>query len=150
MTKPAGSAGAQFVRAMPVLDCTDLARSLAFYRERLGFAASTWGEPPTFAILQRGTVTLALAAVAPGRAVVSRNWAAYIYVRDADAVHAEFLANGVRLADPPTTQPYNCRDFVVEDPDGHMLSIGQVLAPDPLGPGLGDRLGRDGEAGGAS
>ena len=132
-----------FQRAMPVLDCTDMGASLAFYRDKLGFAASTWGEPPTFAILQRGTVTLALAAVPPGKAAVSRNWAAYIYVRDADALHAELSALGVALPDPPTTQPYSCRDFVVEDPDGHLLSFGHVLLPDPIGPGLSSDRGRD-------
>jgi catechol 2,3-dioxygenase-like lactoylglutathione lyase family enzyme len=132
-------------RAMPVLDCADMARSLAFYRDRLGFDASTWGEPPTFAILQRGHVTIALAKV-DGKPAVSRNWAAYVYVDDVDAIHVELLAHGVAVEDPPTTQPYNCRDFVVDDPDGHMICFGHVLSPDPLGPGLSSNLGRDGGA----
>jgi catechol 2,3-dioxygenase-like lactoylglutathione lyase family enzyme len=129
-----------FHRAMPVLGVADMARSLAFYRDKLGFDASTWGEPPTFAILQRGSVTLALARVA--QPAVSPNWAAYVYVGDVDGLYAELSRHGVRIADPPTDQPYNCRDFVVDDPDGHMISFGQVLTPDPLGPGLSDRLGR--------
>jgi catechol 2,3-dioxygenase-like lactoylglutathione lyase family enzyme len=133
----------QLQRAMPVLDCTDMGRSLAFYRDKLGFDAATWGEPPSFAILQRGTVTLALACVETGEAAVSRNWAAYIYVRDADALHAELASLGVALPDPPTSRPYNCRDFVVEDPDGHMLAFGHVLVPDPHGPGLSERVGRE-------
>jgi catechol 2,3-dioxygenase-like lactoylglutathione lyase family enzyme len=138
----------QMQRAMPVLDCTDMSRSLAFYRDKLGFAASTWGEPPTFALLQRGTVTIALAHVEKDKAAISRNWAAYVYVRDADALHAELSKYGVALPDPPTTQPYNCRDFVVEDPDGHLISFGHVLSPDPLGPGLSARCGRDSPMGG--
>ncbi len=73
----------QFVRAMPVLECTGLGASVAFYRDKLGFSASTWG------------------------------------------------------------RPYGCREFVVDDPDGHIIAFGQVLAPDPLGPGLSDRIGRD-------
>lgn len=133
-----------FQRAMPVLEIDDMGRSLTFYKDKLGFDATTWGEPPAFAIVQRGMVSLALAVVTPGTAKVSRkSWAAYIYVRDADAVHAELAARGVRLPDPPTTKPYNCRDFVVDDPDGHMLSIGHVLSPDALGPGLSNHIGRD-------
>jgi uncharacterized glyoxalase superfamily protein PhnB len=128
---------------MTVLDCTDMTRSLAFYTEKLGFSASTWGEPPTFAILQRGMVTIALAKVAPGTAAVSRNWAAYIYVEGVDRLHSELAAQGTQLPDPPTDQFYNCRDFVVTDPDGHMLSFGEVKTPDPLGPGLSARIGRD-------
>lgn len=135
-----------FVRAMPVLDCTDMARSVAFWRDDLGFDAATWGEPPSFAILQRGTVAVALALAEKGSAAVSRNWAAYVYVEDADALHAELGARGVVVPHPPTTQPYNCRDFVVDDPDGHIIAFGQVLSPDVLGPGLSDRIGRDRDA----
>lgn len=140
----------QLQRAMPVLDCADLSRSLAFYKDKLGFAATTWGEPPTFAILQRGTVTLALAKVAVGRAAVSRNWAAYVYVRDADGLYAELVAAGVAIAEPPVTRPYNCRDFVVDDPDGHIIAFGQVIDPDARGPGLSDRIGRDGTGDGST
>ncbi len=139
----------QFQRAMPVLDRTDMAESLSFCRDKLGFSAATWGDPPSFAIVQRGTVTLAPTLVEKGRAAVSRTWAAYMYVRDVDALHAEFEAHGVTSFDPPTTQPYHCRDFVAEDPDGHILSLGQVMAPDVPGPGLSDRIGRDAGEGAA-
>lgn len=142
MSKPPTTS---FIRSMPVLDSTDMTKSLAFYKEKLGFAARAWGDPADFAILQRGLVTIALARVEPGKAAVSRNWAAYIYVDDADKVHAELATHGNPLPDPPTTQFNNCRDFVVQDPDGHMLSIGQVLEPDSHGPGLDNNIGRDSE-----
>jgi catechol 2,3-dioxygenase-like lactoylglutathione lyase family enzyme len=132
---------------MPVLGVADMERSLVFYRDTLGFAASTWGQPPTFAILQRGTVTLALTLVKTP--AVSTNWAAYVYVADVDALYRELQAHGVVLHEPPAIQPYNCRDFVVDDLDGHMLCFGQVLTPDPLGPGLGADFGRDGRSAGA-
>ena len=61
----------QIQRAMPVLDCTDMARSVAFYEEKLGFDARVWGEPVSFAIMQRGAVTIALAKVAPGAVAVA-------------------------------------------------------------------------------
>jgi catechol 2,3-dioxygenase-like lactoylglutathione lyase family enzyme len=138
----------QLQRAMPVLDCTDMERSVAFYKAKLGFSASVWGEPVSFAILQRGMVTMALALVGYDEAAVSGNWAAYIYVADVDALYDELKALGVELPEPPANQPYNCRDFVVEDPDGHLIAFGQVLVPDPLGPGLSDRLGRDQHGGG--
>lgn len=140
----------QLQRAMPVLESEDMGRSLAFYKDKLGFAAATWGEPPTFAIVQRGTVTIALAKVEPGHAAVSRKtWAAYIYVWDVDALYAELMAlGGVAIPHPPRTQDYNCRDIVIDDPDGHMIAFGHVISPDPRGPGLSDRLGRDGSTGG--
>jgi predicted enzyme related to lactoylglutathione lyase len=134
---------AQVQRAMPVLSVSDMARSLAFYRDTLGFALRTWGEPPTFVICQRGHTTLALAKA--DKPAVSDNWAVYIYVADADALYEELVRHGARIEDPPTTQPYNCRDFVIDDPDGHMISFGHVMEPDPLGPGLSEHVGRDGD-----
>ena len=133
-----------FARTMPVLDCADFAACLAFYKDKLGFSAATWGEPVSFAILQRGTASIALAAAE--NPAVSRNWAAYIYVADADATYAELLSHGTPIAEPPENRPYNCREFVVDDPTGHMLAFGQVLTPDPLGPGLSMNVGRDGAA----
>lgn len=134
----------QMQRAMPVFETADMARSLAFYKSRLGFDAATWGEPPTFAIVQRGAVTVALAAVDDRPPAVSRKtWAAYVYVADIDALYHELRATGVDLPHPPVDRPYNCREFVLDDPDGHMLAFGSVLAPDPRGPGLSDRIGRD-------
>ena len=135
-----------FARAMPVLDCTDMARAIAFYKDKLGFDASTFGEPPTFAILQRGTVTLGLARADQGMAAIGGNWAAYVYVADADAAYAEFAAHGVPLTEPPQDKFYNCRDFTLADPDGHLLAFGHTLDTDPLGPGLSLRVGRDREA----
>ena len=132
-----------------VLGCTDMARSLVFYRDKLGFEAATWGEPPTFAILQRGVVTLAL-ATEDGKPAVSRNWAAYLYVVDADATYREWIAHGVEIAEPPQdrTPLYNCRDFTIDDPDGHLLAVGQDLAANAAGPGRNARYGRDGQDGG--
>jgi catechol 2,3-dioxygenase-like lactoylglutathione lyase family enzyme len=132
------------IRAMPVLSCKNVAASIAFYTDKLGFAASAWGEPPTFAILQRGTASIALAQAE--KPAVSRTWAAYVYVADADVLYRELFDHGVRIEHAPMTQSYNCRDFVVDDPDGHMICFGQVLKPDPLGPGLSNNLGRDGDA----
>jgi catechol 2,3-dioxygenase-like lactoylglutathione lyase family enzyme len=135
-----------FVRAMPVLDCSDIAAALDFWRDKLGFDGVTWGEPPTFVIVQRGTVSVGLARRPKEEIAVSRNMAAYLYVKDVDALFAEYQAQGVSLPYPPETQPYNCREFIVIVPDGHVIYFGQTLTTDPLGPGLGRSVGRDRKA----
>lgn len=79
------------LRSMPVLQVRDVARSVAFY-EKLGFAShGVWGDPPLFAIIQRGDVTLALdRARQDGPIPLNQWWAAYIYVDDAKALRDEF------------------------------------------------------------
>lgn len=125
------------VRAMPVLQVCDLSASVEFYN-RLGFATGgIWGEPSTFAILQRGDVSIALQLLRAKKMPVNTHWAAYIYVEDAEAVHKEFQDAGIDIARPPEETYYGCLDFDVADPDGHLLAFGQDLEPQPHGPGLG-------------
>ena len=123
---------------MPVLQVSDVVRSEAFYA-RLGFAShGSWGDPPGFCIVQRGDVTLALDRTRDGGVPLNQWWAAYVYV---DALHAEFLAEGLDPSDIHRPTEYGCDDFDVIDPDGHRLAFGQARAPHP-GPGLADDRGR--------
>ncbi|MEO1160531.1 MAG: VOC family protein [Pseudomonadota bacterium] len=124
-------------RAMPVLQVSDLSASVDYYN-RLGFATNgIWGEPATFAIMQRGDVSIALQLLRAEKMPVNTHWAAYIYVDDARAVHTEFQAAGIEISRPPEEAFYGCLDFDVADPDGHLLAFGQDLEADPHGPGLG-------------
>ncbi|MGI9388037.1 MAG: glyoxalase superfamily protein [Methyloligellaceae bacterium] len=137
-----------FQRSMPVLEVTDMERSVAFYRDKLGFHVSTSGEPASFVLMQRGTVSIALDQSQRERAANNQWWAAYIYVADARKVRDEFAGNGVAIHRAIEDMPYGCRDFDVMDPDGYILGFGQPLniAADDLGPGLGPDRGRDNTA----
>lgn len=111
-------------RSMPVLQVRDVTRSAAFY-ERLGFTASLWGEPPDFAIMKRGGVTLALDRAREGQVPLNQWWAAYLYTDDVQALHAQFTDAGI--APTPINHPteYGCDDFDVVDPDGHRIAFGE-------------------------
>lgn len=128
-------------RAMPILEVSDILGSIAFYT-RAGFHShGTWGEPPMFAIVQRGDVTLGLMVPRHAAPVHNEWWSAYLYVSDADALHAEFAAEGLA----PTAlenREYGLREFDIVDPDGHRLAFGAEIASRPYGPGLGPERGR--------
>jgi hypothetical protein len=131
------------LRSMPVLQVRDVAQSLAFY-EKLGFSShGVWGDPPLFAIIQRGDVTLALdRARQDGSIPLNQWWAAYIYVDDAKALRDEFAALDLpEFTEMHFPDDYGCIDFDVVDPDGHRIAFGQSLHPVP-GPGLNDDRGR--------
>jgi len=119
------------IRAMPVLQVTDVKRSEAFYCEKLGFRSQgTWGEGPEFCIVQYGRVTIALdRSRADGPIPTNQCWAAYIYVEDADALCAQWRSNGVDIVRGPEDTPYDSRDFDIRDPDGHLLAFGHDLMP---------------------
>ncbi len=54
-------------------------------------------------------------------------WDAYVWVPDASALHAEFLAKGATIARGLCDQEYGCRDFDVLDGNGYRLCFGQNL-----------------------
>ncbi len=125
-------------RAMPVLAVADVAASVAFYRDKLGFSVGgMWpdAENPGFAIVGMGTIIIALDRD-PEAGAQRHGWCAYLYIDDVDAYHAELAARGVEIARMPEDAFYGCRDMDVRDPDGNLLAFGQDLQPGPEGPGL--------------
>lgn len=42
-------------------------------------------------------------------------------------LHLEYLASGVKISEPPVNKPWNMREMLVEDLDGHTLRIGASL-----------------------
>ena len=126
------------IRSAPVLQVRDVVVSEAFYGGKLGFRSNGfWGEPPCFCIVGRDAVTLFLdQAREPGDLPVNQYWAAYMYVDDVDALHAELRAKGVEILRGPEDTGYGCRELDVRDPDGHVIGFGQDLEPPPKGQGL--------------
>src|SRR5262245_14476131 len=109
----------------PVLRVKDADRSLAFYRDQLGFAVH-WVhqfEPgfPRFVSLGRGPVALFLTE----HPECAFRGLIYLYVEDVDALAAEFTGRGVTLRSPPEDQPWQVRDMSLRDPDDNELRFGQ-------------------------
>lgn len=130
------------LRAMPVLQVGDMARSVAFYN-RMGFHGDGWtddGGDVVFTVIQRGDVTIALQHT-KGPPPVNSHWAAYIYVEDLRALHGELKDAGLAVTEVRTGLPYGCDDFDLRDPDGHLIAFGQDLDP-RFGAGLGEQRGK--------
>lgn len=119
----------------PYFWVADVVASANHYRDKLGFHYKRfWGEPPAFCMVIRANVTIMLsqehpAAIRPNRFVhpESDAWDAYVWVNDADALHAEYAAKGVKIVRGLCDQEYQCRDFEVEDLDGYRLCFGHDI-----------------------
>lgn len=128
---PAAPSDAALPQAIaPIVAVRDVATSVAFYRERLGFERMS-GEDPGFAIVALGPARVML--VGPGDAAAlaatAAHVAAYVWVEDLDALWARLAP---RLADlpegrvrPPFRQAYGMREVHVKDPDGFLLFFGE-------------------------
>jgi uncharacterized glyoxalase superfamily protein PhnB len=114
----------------------DVVAAANYYRDTLGFEYERfWGEPPSFCMVERNLIVIMLAQI-EDRAHVRPNsradreggaWDAYIWVKNADALYAEFIAKGAKIARAICDQEYGCRDFDVLDLNGYRLCFGQNL-----------------------
>jgi uncharacterized protein (TIGR02246 family) len=119
-----------FQAAVPVFQVVSVAKSIAWYRDLLGFTDDAFGPvaDPVFAILRRDGVELMLqriCGVAKARpATTEQGWSAYLRVADVRGIRDAVLA---RLPDaaPIVVREYGCHEFTLTDPDGHVLVIGQ-------------------------
>jgi predicted enzyme related to lactoylglutathione lyase len=118
----------------PYLIVDDVVATANYYRDSLGFEYERmWGEPPSFCMVSRNGVVIMLSQLErtgmmrPNRVVDPEGgaWDAYIWIDNADTLHAEFKAKGVKIARDVCDQPYGCRDFDVEDCNGYRLCFGQ-------------------------
>jgi uncharacterized glyoxalase superfamily protein PhnB len=119
----------------PYFIVDDIHASAEFYRDKLGFEFDQiWGDPPQFVMARRDGITIMLKSIGatghsrPNNTVNPDScWDAYIWIKDADALYQEFRSRGVNITREIEDQPYNCRDFDVEDNSGYILCFGQDL-----------------------
>lgn len=116
-----------------VFTVRDVGASLAFYRERLGFAVQfQMGDPPSYAIIESGPVSLHLMPVSQSAAALGLS-SIYVYVRNVDGLHRDYVARGCPIEVPPEDFSYGMREMSVRDPDGNRITFGaettSVTAP---------------------
>lgn len=114
---------------VPVFFTLDIPKTVAYYREKLGFdCLGTWHDPPVYAIVARDRQAIHFRCAEPPRANPEKYEEelldAYLYVDDADALHAEYAEKGVEFARGLGNMPWNSREFVVKDCDGRLLAFG--------------------------
>ena len=128
------NAAPQMRGVAPVFLVRDVVRAAAYYADALGFRAPRmWGDPPHFCIAARDRLEVMLNQVLPGdvihpNAEHNERFDAYFWVRDADALCAEFKANGADIVCEPEDFAYGMREFQVRDVDGHLLAFGHDIS----------------------
>lgn len=110
-------------QVFPLLPVKNITEAVDYYTTKLGFRPGfTWGDPPHFAGVNFGGVTVHLSSSLP----VSLNYV-YFIVNDATQLHQYHVDNGVEISDPPADRPYGLRDYRVRDPYGNELGFGHYI-----------------------
>jgi len=119
-------AGAVFQDVAPVVPVRDLEAALERYR-RLGFTVRAYGHGTGYGYADRDSVSVHLSEWDehdPKRT----GSVVYLYVRDADAVWAEWKDTGVEgRFSPPVATDYGMREFAFVDSDGTLHRVGSRL-----------------------
>jgi DNA-binding MarR family transcriptional regulator len=111
----------------PILPVTDLARSLRHYRG-LGFTVSAYDGADEYGFAERDGAGLHLSRH-PDLDPLTGAGAAYLYVRDADALAAEWSRPGIGgRTHPPTDTPYGLREGAHLDPDNNLIRFGSPIS----------------------
>lgn len=115
---------------MPSLTVNDLAASIAWYRDVLGFLVAEEMKRDGALIgvhLKAGAVEVMLFQddFAKGRDRQKGQGLRFYCqtAQDVDQLAADIVERGGVLSQPPTSQPWGTRDFAVTDPDGFPFSI---------------------------
>ena len=122
--------------ASPLLIVRNVPKTLAFYRDKLGFDVTFEGPEPDdifFGIVQRGRAMIMFKDVdidpVPnhtrdiGHGIAG--WDAYVSVSNPDALAAEFESRGVGFFSPLQNNHDNLRGFEIKDPNGYVLFFGR-------------------------
>lgn len=124
-------------KAAPYFIVPDIKQATDYYQNQLGFTVDDWG---TFAMVNRGGVTIMLSELAMGKQypeLINPNrkkdhhaWDVYIWInkQDLKLLHEEFMSNEVNITSEPTERPmYGMMELEVTDPFGYVLCFGQDL-----------------------
>lgn len=113
----------------PVFRVSDLARSIRFYEEQLGFELEFLYEG-FYASVRRESCYIHLKRAAPATRdqkefESAEELDACVMVSSAESLAAEFSTAGVSFSVPLRTMPYGI-EFYVRDPDGYIIGFLQT------------------------
>jgi len=123
----------EFGRIAAAIPVTDMTRALDFYTRVMGMTETFQnGNPVGFAILKRDKGELHLSLDRNHKATTTN--VCHLLISNARAFHDHCVNAGVRIVKGLRDQTYGLRAFVIADPDGNRIDIGQPISNPPKEP----------------
>lgn len=111
----------KFDSVIPILFCSDIQKSFAYYTEELGFEKNwDWGNPADFGAVGKDGMEFFLSEQPrmAGRSCIAIN------LDNVDEYYDFLRARRADILSAPETMEWNMREMVVRDPDGNILRFG--------------------------
>jgi catechol 2,3-dioxygenase-like lactoylglutathione lyase family enzyme len=117
----------KFESLIPILYSADLDRSIEYYMERLAFEKKWfWDHEKTFGGVSLDCVEIFFCKLNQGN---PGTWLA-INVDNIDEYYEIILTRGANILSAPDNKPWNMREMLVRDPDGHIIRFGNRIRGD--------------------
>jgi len=137
----------RFDRAVPVLQVSDVGRSIDWYVATFGFQADPFPPKPPygFAILRRDSTEMMLQRgdqplPSPSSDACEEGWAVYLRIAgDGPLDLAKSLRRSTPLVRGPERMFYGLVEFEVIDPDGHRIVVSGAVPGDADVPAARER-----------
>lgn len=122
--------------AVAIVPVRDIARTMDFYADVLGFERRSVSEDNSFAIAVHGMAAIHFLACDDEDALkaTANNISIYLWVRKVDELFESLKSKLDQLPEGRVRQPFNqaygMREFHVKDPDGCLLFFGENCSED--------------------
>jgi ribosomal protein S18 acetylase RimI-like enzyme len=120
----------------PIFVAADVAETIRFYREVLGFPSSwAYGDSPDFGAATWGKVTImfSLQPEFVGKVEGHGHW---LDVEDVNGLYAQHLERGAMIVSPIEDKPWGKREYTVRDINGYHLRFAGDPSYTPKGTGV--------------
>lgn len=116
----------RFGRVAVTISVKHIARALAFYVDILGFQKTFQnGDPVGFLILKKDNAEIHITRN-PGHSASVQN-VAHLLVEDAESLYNHVESHGVRIVKGIRDADFGLKTFVMADPDGNRIDVGQPV-----------------------
>lgn len=108
-----------------VFSVSDIDASLHFYKEVIG--GKDYFRFGDYAGILLGSVEIHLAGPSVPLKKTQGQGSIYVFCEGVDEAYHEIVSKGANVVVPIANQDYSMRDFVIQDPDGNLITLGQEI-----------------------
>lgn len=121
---------AKFIGIAPQLIVTDVAKTVEYYKDKLGFnIIGLVQNPPVYAMMERDGIQIHFGKSDSNNIKTNRDFRKIgtdfvIWVPEIDAYFDEIKDKEIDLIEPITLRPYGSREFIIRDCNGFLITFG--------------------------
>ena len=121
--------GINILRVRSVLAVQNLAKSVEYYKDKLGFE-TVWTDGQGWHCLHRQGFEVQLGECADDRSAFelrNHSFFAYVFLDNVDDLHSEYASKGVNISHKLASKPWGLREFGIETIDGHRIMFAEKI-----------------------